>query len=131
MADANSSPIHCANSALISNIKGLADPFMREKILNNNATPTDNSDDNFSVLAWRACADATCDEREKYGSPYLLFDLDGAHPRIVSMGADGKYGGVNKTIPDTTAPDVCLPSTKNLDGTKNDTGLDDLVLCLK
>lgn len=76
-----------------------------------------------NFLAWHSCNDyngfAPPDDSKcsavmtTWGRPYLLFDLNGDYPRIVSMGPDGVYDGVN------AAPDTCAP--------KND----DLVLCLK
>ncbi|MDO9282576.1 MAG: prepilin-type N-terminal cleavage/methylation domain-containing protein [Methylotenera sp.] len=85
-----------------------------------------------SYLAWHSCNaynnyllpaipnDADCEAvLAKYGRPYLLFDLnDNNKARLVSMGADGEYGGVN-------AANVCLPNVAT------SAGKDDLVLCLK
>ncbi len=80
-------------------------------------------------IVWHLCSIyANCPEPlNNMGRPYLLFDFidDALTPvineadvaRIVSMGADGKYGGA--------AADACLPNTAN------DDGKDDLVLCLK
>lgn len=65
----------------------------------NNFAPPDDPDCSLALSSW--------------GRPYLLFDLEGTYPRIVSMGPNGVYDGMN------AAPDTCTP--------KND----DLVLCLK
>jgi prepilin-type N-terminal cleavage/methylation domain-containing protein len=82
-----------------------------------------------TTINWHQCGDyananpadddAVCvATAEGWGNPYLLIDLDGAQPRIVSMGSDGKYGGVYLIDP-------CLPNTAD------PAGKDDLVLCLK
>jgi len=89
------------------------------------------------LYEWHACADShgaippddpTCEGYRSKGQPYLLLVHDdpstatfdeSEFPRIVSAGPDGRYGGANETE-DT----ICLPKQSN------ETGKDDLVLCL-
>ncbi|NOU41070.1 MAG: prepilin-type N-terminal cleavage/methylation domain-containing protein [Methylotenera sp.] len=85
--------------------------------------------DSIASIVWHTCNNyATCPEPlNSVGRPYLLFDFidDALTPaineadfaRVVSMGADGKYGGVGA--------DACLPNNAHADGK------DDFVLCLK
>lgn len=72
------------------------------------------------LLKWRACTDAPesnagCEPHSKWGRPYMLFDMDNGNARLVSMGPDGVYAGVN---PEPDA-DLCAPYQ------------DDLVMCLQ
>jgi prepilin-type N-terminal cleavage/methylation domain-containing protein len=67
------------------------------------------------LLRWRACTDGAnpaCEPHANWGRPYLLFDLDIDDARLVSMGPDGVYAGLNPSDP-------CIPVQ------------DDIVMCLK
>lgn len=109
-ADGTGSINSCTSTDVVPDVVGVADAFEHKPF--DNGTPDNLTDD---TMVWRACADDTnvaCNKREKWGGPYLLFDMQSEHPRIVSMGSDGKYDGVNTS-------DTCVPNN------------DDLVLCLK
>lgn len=108
-SDTSTPPVECIATDRIEVANAMADSFQYKPY--DNDTKEDKTDD---TLVWRACDDATnsaCDYREKWGRPYLLFDMDNENARIVSMGANGKYDGNNAN--------KCLPNK------------DDLVLCLK
>lgn len=100
--DGTGSPIGCASADVIE-VNSMADAFEHTFA------------DNGNTMVWRACTEAgntVCNDREKWGRPYLLFDMNNVNARVVSMGPDGHYDGVNATYP-------CSPNN------------DDLVLCLK
>ncbi len=63
----------------IQDVNGVADPFELRTV----------TVSGVSFLGWSAAAGGT--EREVWGRPYLMFDLNTAHPWIVSMGPDGVY----------------------------------------
>jgi prepilin-type N-terminal cleavage/methylation domain-containing protein len=66
-------PLGGANT--IEDVEGIADPFEHRPVA--------------GLLDWSA--DPGVVEREWWGRPYLLFDLD-SKPRLISMGPDGQYG---------------------------------------
>lgn len=93
--------------------RGVADPFVAAPVKNGSYIACDDSDgDADCLLDWRT---TTLQRRHtRWGRPYLLFDpTDPARARLVSMGPDGRYAGVNATNP-------CAPFDSS----------DDLVLCL-
>lgn len=99
---------------LLENVQGVADPFEARPVMSSIG----------KVFQWHIQADD--DRYERHGRPYLLFDLQAPSPlpagyasaeeyvreraRIVSMGPDGRYDGVNS--------DKCAPNG------------DDIVVCL-
>lgn len=98
-----------AGSTLL-NVRGVADPFVHPPAMGGGvygrcADPSESK----CLLDWRTLPSGTSHDR--WGRPYLLFDLDNGNARIVGMGPDGQYDGVN-------AADNCV---------SND---DDLVVCL-
>ena len=76
------------------------------------------------LLGWRTLSrtasgyDAQQHERAAHARPFLVFGThDGDHPRVVYLGADGRYGGNNAANP-------CQPNASPA------AGADDVVLCL-
>jgi prepilin-type N-terminal cleavage/methylation domain-containing protein len=67
----------------ITDVEGIADPFEHR---------AENVSGN-TLLDWSATAGGT--EREKWGRPYLVFDLD-EDPWIVSMGPNGQYDSIDR-----------------------------------
>jgi prepilin-type N-terminal cleavage/methylation domain-containing protein len=103
-SDGTGSPIA---GVVLLEMRGVADPFVGDPVVVGANT----------YLAWRIAP--TLPPHPRWGRPYFLFDLDdqGAsdltkEARIVGMGPDGIYAGIN--------PDLCVPPP----------GSDDLVLCL-
>ncbi len=103
------------NSGSLKDLYGIADPFV------NDAYQTSNKVDNDKLLLdWHilntlsADFDSNIHDLTRYGGPYLLMFKD-SKPRLISMGADGFYGGVN-------ASDECAPGM-------NDPKNDDHVIC--
>lgn len=97
-------------------VRAIADPFIALPVLQNNSnqySPCSDSDtDNNCLLDWRNSSGEA--RKLKAGRPYLLFDSrDPARARLVSMGIDGRYAGINSAEP-CSAP----------------ANSDDLVLCL-
>ncbi len=106
----------------ITLIRGVPDPFTFSPVANDNPGSAFTScieNDAVGVnddclLDWRFVGQLNSDApHDKYGRPYLLFDLDQTDARIVSMGLNGKYD-LNQTL-------TCPPNLGNTD---------DLVLCL-
>jgi prepilin-type N-terminal cleavage/methylation domain-containing protein len=63
----------------IPDVEGIADPFEHRPVIESGDT----------LLDWSAGPGGV--ERQVWGRPYLLFDLD-SKPRLISMGPDGVYG---------------------------------------
>lgn len=109
-------------------VKAIADPFIslpaRVGSTDDHYMPCDASvtDDNQCLLDWRGVSGEP--RRVKAGRPYLLFDLNDtsipSKARLVSMGPDGRYDGVNAT-------NVCAPPETPAGALEQ---VDDLVLCL-
>lgn len=97
----------------VTELRGVADPFVAAPTQLGNYRACEEDEDNSPntcLLDWRTATGLSTHSR--WGRPYLLFDLgDRNKARLVSMGPDGIYGGVNAT-------DACAPNA------------DDLVLCL-
>lgn len=111
LGDGTGSPV--AGSALLD-VRGVADPFPHPPAVGGSiygrcADPSINR----CLLDWRTLpGDASGeDTRDRWGRPYLLFDLDNGDARIVGMGPDGQYDGFN-------AAEKCASNG------------DDLVVCL-
>jgi prepilin-type N-terminal cleavage/methylation domain-containing protein len=104
LSDGTGSPVA---GTVLSEMRGVADPFVGDPVVVGPDT----------YLAWRIAP--TLPSHPRWGRPYFLFDLDdqgvsdSKEARIVGMGPDGTYAGVNAT-------DFCVPPP----------GSDDLVLCL-
>lgn len=120
------------DGTIVRDLRGIADPFISEPL----PLPKDNPNP-YLYLKWRSSTthenlnpaddDKTwcdirkleCSDHDRWGRPYLLFDLDDKGPsdtkeaRLVSMGPNGSYDGLNAT-------DLCVPPT----------GTDDIVFCL-
>lgn len=94
-------------------VQGVADPFVAVPVVPGSYSPceeTVNNSPGNCLLDWRAAVGEPT--RSRWGRPYLLFDLTAPDTaRLVSMGPDGRYGGIH-------AANACLPEG------------DDLVLCL-
>jgi prepilin-type N-terminal cleavage/methylation domain-containing protein len=138
----------------VRNVPAIADAFNMHKpvvVSNINVDAVDGL-----LMDWRTLPDYSADylagahERERPGTAYMVFGLDGCTPlRIVSAGPDGRYGGANyptgisaadyDPYTFTTAADKCsrhdvaalatlLPEICTNADTAD--GQDDLVLCL-
>lgn len=107
--DGSGSPV---SGSTLANVRGVADPFVIRPAAPGSGLPCDETatnSPNYCLLDWRTAPGTTTHTR--WGRPYLLFDLSvPARARLVSMGPDGRYDGVNATD--------CAPNG------------DDLVLCL-
>jgi hypothetical protein len=111
-SDGSGSPVVIVTAAH-DNTRAVADPFVARAVKNGSTTPCDDDAlDSACLLDFRT---QTGDPRHpRWGRPYLLFELnDPARARLVSMGADGIYGGQAGT-------DACVKPANS----------DDLVLCL-
>lgn len=109
MANGGGSPVLGATQSL----QGVADPFVAVPVVPGSYSPCEetanNSPSNCLLDSRATIGDPT---RSRWGRPYLLFDLTAPDTaRLVSMGPDGRYGGIH-------AANACLPEG------------DDLVLCL-
>jgi type II secretory pathway pseudopilin PulG len=113
--DGTGFPDETSGSELVPEAVGVADPFPGNRV---EVDPAFDSDG--ALLDWRSMSSTRDDyDRERHhlgtiGNPILVFDLhdNGEDPRVVSMGADGRYGGIPS--------DPCV---------RNDR--DDIVLCLE
>ena len=111
--DGNGDPVETIGSTLVREVFGIADPFANDPVAVGSFDPHDNN-----LVDWRSvsrfCAGTDCEiVLGGIGGPFFAFDLDDPSAiRVVSMGANGDYGGVNATDP-------CRPGDK-----------DDIVLCL-
>lgn len=103
------------NSGSVKDLYGIADPF-----INNTYVVSSQIDEDENLLDWHHLNTLSSDydieqhHMTRYGAPYLLMSKEG-QPRLISMGVDGVYGGVN-------ASDECVAGN-------NDPGNDDLVMC--
>ena len=104
------------DSAPHEDVRGIADPFVRVPV----ASDTDyvpcsaSASDSDCLLDWRI--QPTDDRHERWGRPYLAFDLeDPGRSRIVSSGPNGRYESEGCATIDCPS---CSP------------GGDDLILCL-
>lgn len=120
LADGTGCPTHVV-VVLLTNVRGVADPFLTGPSVFDippfgippvcRYDACTNPSQASCVLDWRT---TSADETHiRWGRPYLMFDLNNEKARIVSMGPDGIYAGVN-------ALDPCSPPPN----------ADDLVLCL-
>lgn len=96
-------------------IVAIADSFTQAPVAKDTGAPFCDTDQdgvsNECLLDWRTLGNSQA--LPQFGRPYLFFDLNQTDARIVSMGADGKFGGNNVT-------DLCQPNGNS----------DDLVSCL-
>lgn len=97
-------------------VHGVADPFITRPIFRANQSLFCESDSTDSTdlcrLDWHDQGGEI--HRKTAGRPYLLFDTGSPDAaRIVSMGPDGRYAGVNSA-------DACQPAASS----------DDIVICL-
>ncbi len=94
-------------------VRGVADPFLARPLKASSGQPCEESPTNspdLCLLDWRLTI--TAETLTRFGRPYLLLDAqDPARARLVSLGPDGVYAGVNTDNP-------CHPKG------------DDLVVCL-
>lgn len=103
------------NSGSLKNIYGIADPFINDAVVVVNEVDTDRL-----LLDWHMLHTLSTDylpkehDQTRYGRPFLLMYKNG-QPRLISMGPDGEYGGVN-------GGDECVKGNK-------DTDVDDMVIC--
>lgn len=107
-------------------VRAIADPFVALPVWQGGYMPCDirSVDEAGCLLEWRRKADTSETRMAKVGRPYLLFDLNDknipSNARLVSMGPDGRYAGVN-------ASNVCAPPETPAGALEQ---VDDLVLCL-
>ncbi len=103
------------NSGSLKNIYGIADPFINDSEVVVNEVDSDNLLLDWHILHTLS-GGYSPDEHDltRYGMPFLLMYKNGK-PRLISMGPDGEYGGVNGS-------DECVRGYK-------DTENDDLVIC--
>lgn len=94
-------------------VRGVADPFVAHPVKSGVYVSCEASDpDSACLLDWRTVPGEA--RHPRWGRPYLLFELNVPdRARLVSMGPDGRYAGMNAVEP-------CAPLS----------GSDDLVLCL-
>jgi prepilin-type N-terminal cleavage/methylation domain-containing protein len=90
--------------------RGVADPFVHANVPGAASCSAIEPPNDGCLLEWRPASGEA--DYERWGRPYLLFDLANGNARIVGMGPDGKYAG--------NGTDVCIPRS----------GSDDLVMCL-
>lgn len=109
LSDGGGSPVD--GSALLD-VRGVADPFQHAPASGGGSYGRcDDPSESRCLLDWRSLAGG--ESHDRWGRPYLyFFEPDQDVHRLVSMGADGRYDGVN-------LQDKCLPNG------------DDLVLCLR
>ncbi len=100
--------------------RGIPDPFTYTAVNNNTFTvcSSESTSNNQCLLDWRFVGeDNSMLPHEKFGRPYLLFDLgDTDKARIVSMGRNGRYDG----------EPIANCATNFISSGSND----DLILCL-
>jgi len=103
------SPI--AGTTRLLQVRGVADPFQARPV------PTGIGD----LLLWRATPTAGTPEdnpHDRWGRPYLVFDLDNDNARIVSMGPNRQYESCGTCDPQVM--DLCVPQPES----------DDIIACL-
>lgn len=119
--DGSGSPV-VINTHALTLIRAIPDPFAATPVTSNDAGYSQHCNEiaanTACLLDWRYLGqDSTDSPISHYGRPYLLFNLNDPHARIVSMGRNGKKDS------DATG-DSCKPKFSTNDNN------DDLVLCL-
>lgn len=115
--DGSGSPIDDNNATRLQQVRGVADPFQ--------APPVSTGIGN--LLLWRFTATAggpNDNPQDRWGRPFLAFDLDNDNARVVSMGPNRQYETCDLDddgdCDSTDMPDLCVPPPDS----------DDLVACL-
>jgi prepilin-type N-terminal cleavage/methylation domain-containing protein len=99
-----------ASGSEVARQRGVADPFSHPNAPDADGCTAIEPPNDGCLLEWRSAVGEA--DRDRWGRPYLLFDMTSNNARIAGMGPDGKYAG--------NGTDVCAPANSG----------DDLVLCL-
>ncbi len=97
-------------------IRATPDPFVLPSVANGVAWQVEpcqeDSANDRCLFDWRFVGQVDNDEpHERFGRPYLLFDLNNGNARIVSMGPNGKYdlsGGETCPVDSSATDDIVL-----------------------